>query len=102
MSKSGKRIVRRTRIAASPNRAALRELERVSAAEIERAVAEDPDAAPILDEAWLAKARRVEPEKELISIRLDKDVLDFFRRKGPKYQTRINAVLRAFVDHERG
>jgi uncharacterized protein (DUF4415 family) len=85
-----------------PDEAVLRELDAITEADIERGIAQDPDAAPILDEAWFAKARRVEPEKEVISIRLDKDILEFFRSKGPKYQTRINAVLRAFVDHERG
>jgi uncharacterized protein (DUF4415 family) len=70
--------------------------------EIERAVAADPDAAPILDAAWFAKARRVVPrDKELISIRLDKDVLEYFRAMGPRYQTRINAVLRAYMEHEK-
>jgi BrnA antitoxin of type II toxin-antitoxin system len=40
------------------------------------------------------------PAKEVISIRIDKDVLSFFRSTGPGYQTRMNAVLRAFVEHE--
>ncbi|MEP6832370.1 MAG: BrnA antitoxin family protein [Gemmatimonas sp.] len=31
-------------------------------------------------------------------MRLDSDVIDWFRATGPKYQTRINAVLRSFVD----
>jgi uncharacterized protein (DUF4415 family) len=69
-------------------------------AEIEAAVASDPDAAPILDEAWLARARRARHGKEQISIKLDTDVLAFFRKDGPRYQTRINDVLRAYVDHE--
>ena len=68
---------------------------------IERAIADDPDAAPLLDTDWFAKAKLVAPrEKALISIRLDQDLLDFFRAAGPGYQTRINAVLRAFMDHE--
>ncbi|HNC75191.1 MAG TPA: BrnA antitoxin family protein, partial [Elusimicrobiota bacterium] len=35
---------------------------------------------------------------ELVSIRIDNDVLDWFRHQGRKYQTRINAVLRSYVD----
>ena len=35
--------------------------------------------------------------KQGIHIRIDSDVLDWFRAHGPGYQTRINAVLRAFV-----
>jgi len=68
--------------------------------EIEAAVASDPDAAPIADEAWFAKARRAHLNKEQISIKLDADVLSFFRKDGPRYQTRINDVLRAYMEHE--
>ena len=35
--------------------------------------------------------------KKLLSLRIDNDVLDWFKQQGPGYQTRINAVLRAFV-----
>lgn len=38
------------------------------------------------------------PTKVLICLRLDRDVLDWFKSKGPGYQTRINTVLRAFRD----
>ncbi|MDB5360882.1 MAG: hypothetical protein JWO51_2179 [Rhodospirillales bacterium] len=64
-------------------------------------VAGDPDAAPLLGAEWFESARLVEPDtKEKISIRLDRDVLEFFRQQ-TKYQSRINAVLRAFVEHEK-
>ena len=43
----------------------------------------------------------VYPEaKQAISLRVDKHVLDWFKRKGPRYQTRMNAVLRAYVRHQ--
>jgi uncharacterized protein (DUF4415 family) len=38
------------------------------------------------------------PAKTSISLRLDADVLEWFKRQGPGYQTRMNAVLRAFKD----
>jgi uncharacterized protein (DUF4415 family) len=38
------------------------------------------------------------PPKESIALRLDADVLAWFKSQGPGYQTRINAVLRAFKD----
>ena len=38
------------------------------------------------------------PEKELVSIRIDKPVLNFYRRLGKGYQTRINAVLRTYAE----
>lgn len=69
--------------------------------QIATAVGEDPDAPPIIDEAWFASATLVMPEpKEQISIRLDRDVLAHFR-KYPRYQTRINAILRAVMEHEK-
>ncbi len=36
--------------------------------------------------------------KASISLRVDADVLEWFKAQGPGYQTRINAVLRAFKD----
>ena len=38
------------------------------------------------------------PPKASIALRVDADVLDWFRSQGPGYQTRINAVLRAFKE----
>ena len=67
--------------------------------DIAQAVADDPDAAPLLDDAWFRKARLVPPDPKVpISIRIDRDVLQWFRRQGPRYQTKINAVLRAYVE----
>ena len=71
-------------------------------ADIRAAIADDPDAAPELDEEWFAQATLVYPDgKTLISIRLDPDVLAWFKRQGKGYQTRINAVLRAYVQAHR-
>lgn len=38
------------------------------------------------------------PPKASISLRVDQDVLEWFKAQGPGYQTRINTVLRAFRD----
>lgn len=38
------------------------------------------------------------PAKAAISLRVDADVLEWFKAQGPGYQTRINAVLRAFKE----
>jgi uncharacterized protein (DUF4415 family) len=38
------------------------------------------------------------PAKESISLRVDQDVLEWFKAQGTGYQTRINAVLKAFRD----
>jgi uncharacterized protein (DUF4415 family) len=52
-----------------------------------------PDA--LWDEVRVVTTR----EKQAISIRLDRDILDYFRSAGPRYQSQINAVLRSYVEH---
>ncbi|RVT83445.1 3-oxoacyl-ACP synthase [Rhodobacteraceae bacterium CCMM004] len=45
------------------------------------------------------RADLVVPEpKTPISLRLDADILAFFKSEGPGYQTRMNAVLRAYME----
>jgi uncharacterized protein (DUF4415 family) len=39
--------------------------------------------------------------KKAISIRIDPDVLEWFKKHGKRYQSRINAVLRAYVESHR-
>ncbi len=56
-------------------------VDAMSDAEIDRAIASDPDAAPRLDARWFRDAEIVIPEKQMISIRLDADVLDHSRRR---------------------
>ena len=66
-------------------------------ADIERAAAEDPDASLTTAGDW-KDARVVWPQTtEPVTLRLDRDVLAWFRRQGRGYQARINAVLRALV-----
>ena len=66
-------------------------------AELERDIASDPDWRDI-PRTWHEAAEAVMPvSKKLLSLRLDTDVVDWFRQQGPGYQTRINAVLRTFV-----
>lgn len=76
-------------------------LHQMTDAQARRGAASDPDNPPA-DAAWLAAGRVVEPvRKQAISLRLDPDVVDWFRNTGPRYQSRMNAVLRAFVEHQR-
>ncbi len=37
------------------------------------------------------------PPKKSLTLRLDADVLEWFRKKGEGYQTRINAILRTYM-----
>lgn len=70
--------------------------------EIKKAVDTDRDAAPIVSPEWMRQARILEPRaKAAVSIRLDEDVIEWFKRRGTGYQTRINAVLRAYVETQR-
>jgi uncharacterized protein (DUF4415 family) len=63
-----------------------------------RTRAESPPAAVSVDTAWVERAAIAVPEvKQAISFRVDPDVLGFFKAQGPRYQTRMNAVLRAYV-----
>jgi uncharacterized protein (DUF4415 family) len=69
--------------------------------EIERNAAEDPDNPPWTDEEW-ARARVVWPQgKAPVTLRLDRDIIAWFKHRGRGYQTRINAVLRAFVEAQK-
>jgi uncharacterized protein (DUF4415 family) len=61
---------------------------------------DDPDWADFIDVDW-SKAKIVVPApKTSISIRLDADIVDFFKATGKGYQTRINAVLRHYMDEQ--
>jgi uncharacterized protein (DUF4415 family) len=42
------------------------------------------------------------PVKKQITLRIDADVLEWFKRNGPGYQTQINHLLRAYVDAHDG
>ena len=41
---------------------------------------------------------RLPEPKATVTIRLDRQVLDWFKERGPGYQTRINALLRAYME----
>lgn len=58
----------------------------------------DVSEAPELDKDFFREAKlRLPRGKQSVSLRLDSDVLDWFKRQGRGYQTKINAVLRAYV-----
>lgn len=48
--------------------------------------------------AIVRKGLKPVPAKKAVSLRVDEDVLDWFKAQGPGYQTRMNAVLKAFRD----
>lgn len=65
--------------------------------EIEHAAKQDPDFAGQDDDWLLAAALEMPKPKQLVSLRLETEILDWFKSKGPGYQTRINAALMAYV-----
>ncbi len=59
---------------------------------------------PELDEDFFKKARVVVPPgKKQLTLRLDADVLEWMKAQGKGYQSRINAILRAYYEaHQDG
>ena len=79
----------------SRGRANLSRLRRVSDSEIRRT--SPAELANLPADFWDEAEIVVPTAKRAVSIRLDEDVLEWFRRSGPRYQTRMNAVLRMYV-----
>lgn len=68
---------------------------RMSQAEIEAQIASDPDEADMVVD-WENSTVEMPRPKAVLNMRIDRDVLEWFRRK-PGYQTRINAILRTYM-----
>lgn len=74
-------------------------LRRLTEAALDEKIATDP-AWNTLPADWHLKAEAiVQKQKKLLSLRVDADVLDWFKSQGAGYQTRMNAVLRSFMEH---
>jgi uncharacterized protein (DUF4415 family) len=54
--------------------------------------------APKLDDDFFAEAKLWPGKKKQITIRLDPDVLEYFKTKGRGYQSNINAALRRYME----
>jgi uncharacterized protein (DUF4415 family) len=73
----------------------------MSDADIRKGIESDPDVAPTDADFW-KRAKLVMPRrKEIVTMRLDADILEWFRQQRG-YQTRINAVLRAYMKGQSG
>ena len=75
-----------------------RQVDALSEEEIEEAARSDPDAQPTEAEFWKNATLRMPEPKQLITLRVDRDVIDWYKRQGKGYQTRMNAVLRAYME----
>lgn len=53
------------------------------------------------DAVWMKAADQLPHTKQQITLRIDAEVLDFFKDTGKRYQSRINAVLRSYVEAQK-
>jgi uncharacterized protein (DUF4415 family) len=60
-----------------------------------------PELADLPTSFWVGAELVAPVAKEAISLRVDEDILAWFRAQGPRYQSRMNAVLRSYVSHVR-
>ena len=74
-------------------------LDAMTDEDIEASIKDDPDWSD--DWNWSEAVLVMPPKKKPISIRLDEDVLDFFKGEGGQYQRRINAVLRSYMEQKK-
>ncbi len=74
-------------------------VDAMTEAELEAAIASDPDWADIPRD-WYQHAKPHYPEvmRRAVRLRLDPDLIAWFKRPGPGYGARINAALRVFVE----
>ncbi|HRK96038.1 MAG TPA: BrnA antitoxin family protein [Rhodospirillales bacterium] len=69
--------------------------------ELERLVAEEGEEGELV-EGWAETIEIGMPRPKIhMNLRIDADVVDWFRAQGSGYQTRMNAVLRAFMEARR-
>lgn len=91
------RIGKKSKKKASEQRTDWKRLRSLTATEIRKALRHDNDVKPT-DEAFWASAEVVMPRpKKAVTMRLDADLLDWFRSTRG-YQTRINAILRSYMN----
>lgn len=84
-------------LSAGADRTDWKRVDAMTDEDIVAAMRDDPDWQDLIDIDW-SKAVAVNPQpKTAISIRLDEDIVDFFKATGKGYQTRINAVLRHYM-----
>jgi uncharacterized protein (DUF4415 family) len=78
-----------------------RKLIEMTDEEVERRAAADPDAGVIPPGFWDNATLRMPLIKQQITLRLDPDVIGWFKRGGRGYQSRMGAVLRSYVEAKR-
>ncbi len=65
-------------------------------------LSDNPEISPeMFARAIVRRGLKPAPRKSQLTLRLDSDVLDWFKGQGRGYQTRINALLRAYMEAHR-
>lgn len=87
---------------AAPGHTDFARLDAMTDADIAQQIADDPDTSPEWTDEMFASASVVMPPKKIpVSIRMDPDVFEYFKGMGEGYLTRMNAVLRSYMEHHR-
>ena len=90
----------KARIARGGDKTDWRKVDRMTAAKLETSIRADGD--DMQEEPdWTLAIVGIPAPKDHINIRIDHDVLEWFRSNGKGYQTLINNVLKAFVQTRR-
>ena len=100
-TKKRSRIVRYRSLDEIPIKPLNRKLIAMTDEEAERRAAADPDAGVIPPGFWDNATVQMPLTKQQITLRLDPDVIGWFRRSGKGYQSRMGAVLRSYVEAKR-
>jgi uncharacterized protein (DUF4415 family) len=78
-------------------------LRRGRIARLRASVSVEDELLRLAEEGEVSEARWNRPRKQRISLRVDREVVDWFKSKGPGYQTRINRILRrVMVEGKKG
>ena len=99
MKEKGTTVGSRERPRSTTIKSDLERLRNLTDEEINASIANDPDWSD--DWHWSDAVLVIPPKKKAISIRVDEDVLDYFKQGGAGYQRRMNAVLRSYMQHKR-
>jgi uncharacterized protein (DUF4415 family) len=79
----------------------LREIEDKRARGEDRTRADAPEARPLGKDFWKTAKVVMPRAKDSVHLRLDADVLGWFKAQGPGHLTRMNAVLRSYFESHR-
>ena len=56
---------------------------------------------PELDDEWFKNAKVITPKTKPVSVKVDNDVVKWYQDHDSDYQTKINAILRAYMNKQK-